>query len=140
MKLKIEWGQIIRKVVKGDKNAFEELYRRTSKRVWFLCNNYLRNEHDAKDVMQEAYLSAWQHIGELHEPERFSCWIERIAANKCHDFVKKRNPVPVEDEVFESEEESDELVLPEAYLRNAERRRILMHITTVKLSIPYGAV
>ncbi len=135
MKLKNEWGQIIRKVVKGDKNAFEELYRRTSKRVWFLCNNYLRNEHDAKDVMQEAYLSAWQHIGELHEPERFSCWIERIAANKCHDFVKKRNPVPVEDEVFESEEESDELVLPEAYLRNAERRRILMHILKENLTV-----
>ncbi len=141
MKIKNEWGRIIKKAVKGDKAAFEELYKRTSQRVWFLCNGFLHNEYDAKDVMQEAYLSAWQHIKELQEPEHFPCWIERIAANKCHDFIKKRNPVPVEDEVFESEEESDELVLPEAYLRNAERRRILMHILEENLTaIQYQTV
>lgn len=134
MKKHTEWKVLLRKVGKGDCKAFEELYRLTSQRVWFLCRGFCGNEHDAKDVMQEAYLSVWQNAGQLKEPERFPQWIERIAANKCRDLAKKRKPIPVDDEIFECEEESDEIVLPDVYLKNMEQRRILMDILEKQLT------
>ncbi len=136
MKIQTEWKLLLTRAGKGDKKAFEELYKITAQRVWFLCREYLNSEHDAKDAMQETYLSAWQNIRQLNQPERFPQWIERIASNKCRDFFKKKKPVPVDDEVFEYEEESDELVLPDIYIKNMEQRRIFLNIMKKQLTEP----
>nr|MCR5609236.1 RNA polymerase sigma factor [Lachnospiraceae bacterium] len=119
----------------GDANAFEELYSATNKRVYFVCLHFLRNEHDANDAIQDTYIKAYKNIKQLSEPSKFPSWVERIAVNVCKEMARKNVPAPVEDEILsETIETEDELVLPEKYIIDAEKRKILIDIMQETLS------
>ena len=106
----------------GDSNAFEELYRITSKRIYFVCLNMLKDEQDANDAMQDTYLTACKSIRQLSDPKSFPSWIERIAINRCKNIIKQKKPVPVDDDMFkETLIEEDELTLPEEYILTKEK-------------------
>ena len=48
------------------------------------------NEHDAEDVVQEAFLKAFHRLGQYDERARFSSWLHRIAANCAYDLLRAR--------------------------------------------------
>lgn len=118
----------------GDTEAFTELYRMTNNRVYFICLSLLKNEYDAKDAVQDTYLTAYKNIRQLAEPNKFQAWIERIAANRCKNILKRKTPIPTEDSFFEELLSENELSLPEKYIVNAEKRRIIMDIIRYELS------
>lgn len=119
----------------GDANAFEELYRITSKRVYFVCLNMLKDEQDANDAMQDTYLTACKSIRQLSDPKSFPSWIERIAINRCKNIIKQKKPVPVDDDMFkETLIEEDELTLPEEYILKEDKRKTLLKIMREQLS------
>ena len=119
----------------GDTNAFEELYRITSKRVYFVCMNMLKDEQDANDAMQDTYLTACKSIRQLHDPKSFPSWIERIAINRCKNIIKQKKPVPVDDDMFkETLIEEDELMLPEEYILREDKRKTLLKVMREQLS------
>lgn len=125
----------VQRTVQGDTKAFEELYAATNQRVYFLCLHFLKNEHDAKDAVQDTYLSAYKHIRQLSEPSKFPAWVERIAVNVCKQMARKKTPEPLEDEIlFETLAADDELVLPEQYIIDAEKRRVLLEMMQNTLS------
>ena len=134
----METGKIIKcveKTIQGDTRAFEELYTATNQKVYFICLQFLKNEHDANDAVQDTYLSAYKNIRQLSEPSKFLSWVERIAVNVCKQMARKNTPVPVEDEVlFETLASDDELALPEKYIVDKEKRRILFEIMQNTLS------
>ena len=128
----VEW---VYETLQGDPRAFEALYNATSQRVWFLCFNFLKNEQDALDVMQDTYLTAYKNLSELQNPNSFFSWLMQIAANKCRNFIKANRPVPVEDETLEGfMAEDNEFFLPEEYVTDMERRQIVMNIMQNYLS------
>lgn len=125
----------VNRFINGDTKAFEELYHLTSKRVYFVCLNLLGNEHDVNDAMQDVYLTACKNIRQLKEPSSFPAWVERIAVNRCKDIIKKKTPTPVDDTFFkETLLAEDELMLPEEYILNADRRKTLLKIMREQLS------
>ena len=125
----------VERTVEGDTKAFEELYTATNQRVYFICLHFLKNEYDAKDAVQDTYLSAYKNIRQLSEPSKFLSWVERIAVNVCKQIARKNTPVPVEDEVlFETLASDDELVLPEKYIVDKEKRKVLFEIMQKNLS------
>lgn len=119
----------------GDQEGFEGLYRATSRAVYFTCLSLVKNETDAEDLTQEVYIAAFEKLPSLSEPERFTAWIKRIAVNKCKDFLTKKGAHPErsldEDTV---EEPVDENILPEEYVENKEKRRIVTEIMRKSLS------
>ncbi len=119
----------------GDQEGFEGLYRATSRAVFFTCLSLLKNETDAEDLTQEVYIAAFEKLSSLSEPEKFTAWIKRIAVNKCKDFLTKKGAHPErsldEDTV---EEPVDENILPEEYVENKEKRRIVTEIMRKSLS------
>lgn len=127
--------QLVTEAAAGDKTAFEELYKQTCKQVHFTCLAFLKNEQDAADVSQEVYITVLKSIDTLKDKSRFERWLGKITVNKCKDFLKKKDPVPVDEETLaELAVEEGELLLPEEYVTNKAKRKVLMDMMRETLS------
>lgn len=74
----------------GDKAAFEELVRITSPACYALALRLVGNEHDARDVMQDAYLRAFRGLRRFRGEAGFSTWLHRITVNCAASLLKRR--------------------------------------------------
>ena len=82
-------NEIIQKVIGGDKNAFEDLVLANQKNVYNLALKMTRNEDDALDISQEAFVKAYQQLANFRGDSRFSVWLYRLTYNLCIDFLRK---------------------------------------------------
>ena len=82
--------QLITAATAGDRQAFEELVRRTYLDTYTLALRLTANEEDARDVVQETYLRAWKGIGRFRGDAQFTTWLYRITANTASTHVKRR--------------------------------------------------
>lgn len=74
----------------GSYEAFEELVNRYEKKIYRLGLNITGNPEDAEEVLQEAFLKAFEHLPEFREDSRFYTWIVRIAVNEGLMKLRKR--------------------------------------------------
>ncbi|MCL2663656.1 MAG: sigma-70 family RNA polymerase sigma factor [Oscillospiraceae bacterium] len=82
--------EIIERVLGGDKNAFEGLVLENQKNVYNLALKMTRNEEDALDVSQEAFVKAYRQLRNFRGDSRFSVWLYRLTYNLCIDFLRKK--------------------------------------------------
>ena len=80
---------VIRQVLDGKTAMFELLMRRYNERVYRAARAILRNEQEAEDVMQQAYVNAFAHLDRFAGAARFSTWLTRIAINESLARVKR---------------------------------------------------
>lgn len=73
----------------GDEAAFERLVREHTPHLLAVARRLLPNEHDARDAVQEAFLSAFKSIGTFEGGSRLSTWLHRIVVNAC--LMKRRS-------------------------------------------------
>lgn len=118
----------------GNKKAFDKLYKLTSNDVWFTCVSLLKDEENAKDIMQETYITAFLKLDTLNDGQKFCGWITSIAVNKCKNKLKGKVEYQIDDEVLIVKTETDELMLPEEYITKAEKRKVLLQIMEDTLS------
>ena len=118
----------------GNKKAFDKLYKLTSNEVWFTCVSLLKDEENAKDIMQETYITAFLKLDTLKNEEKFCGWLTAIATNKSKNKLKGKVEYQIDDEVLIAETETDELMLPEEYINKAEKRKVLLQIIEDTLS------
>ena len=119
----------------GDKNAFEQLYRLTERQVYFTCLKLLANEQDAKDAMQDAYLNAMRKLDTLEDGAKFPQWICRIAVNRCREFFRKTTNDSLDEQLEQGTEfKDDESFIPEEYVTDEAKRKVIMDIITSELS------
>jgi RNA polymerase sigma-70 factor, ECF subfamily len=98
--------EIIRQAQEGNAAAFEQLYRRYSSRVYFLGIRMLKNDSEAEDLTQEAFLLLFRKIHTFRGEAKFSTWLHRLAFNLVlMRFRKKRYPEESLDATLESDEE-----------------------------------
>ncbi|MCG3150190.1 MAG: ECF RNA polymerase sigma factor SigE [Verrucomicrobiae bacterium] len=88
--------ELVRRAKTGDLPAFEELVSRHEQRVYSLAYRMLRNEHDAEDVTQQAFISALEHLREFREESSFATWLLRIASHAGLKIIRKRGNEPTE--------------------------------------------
>jgi RNA polymerase sigma-70 factor (ECF subfamily) len=132
---------LVQEAQRGDRAAFEELVRRTSRLVFARLYLETGNTHQAEDLLQETLLTAYRSLGQLTEPVKFRAWLLRIAQNQAIDAVRrdqrlKRTPdlaridqaaVPRPEEQLEREELRQQILailraLPEEYRLPLTRR------------------
>jgi RNA polymerase sigma-70 factor (ECF subfamily) len=90
----------------GDPAAFETLTNRYERRIFRLALNITQNREDAEDVMQEAFLKAFEHIAGFQGNSRFYTWLVRIAVNQALMKLRKRRPNVVSlDEDIQTEDD-----------------------------------
>src|SRR5205809_7719075 len=90
---------LVRRAQAGDRAAFEELVRRTSRLVFARLYLETGDTHQTEDLVQETLLTAFRTLSQLDNPDRFRPWLLRIAQNAAidavrHDTRKKRTPDP----------------------------------------------
>jgi RNA polymerase sigma-70 factor (ECF subfamily) len=117
----------------GDQNAFAELVNRYERKVYRLAKNITRNDEDAEDVLQDAFLKAYTHLDNFKGDSKFYTWIVRIAVNEALMRLRKRKndrSVPLDEPVELGEETvTREIAVwddnPEQRYSQEEWRRIL---------------
>jgi RNA polymerase sigma-70 factor (ECF subfamily) len=86
-----EEKEVIKKVIGGDRNAFEDLVLANQKNVYNLALKMTRNEEDALDISQEAFIKAYRQLDTFRGNSRFSVWLYRLTYNLCIDFLRKKS-------------------------------------------------
>ena len=82
--------EVIRLVLDGNTAMFEVLMRRYNERVYRAARSIVRDEHEAEDVMQQAYVNAFAHLRQFNGSARFSTWLTRIAINESLARVRRQ--------------------------------------------------
>ena len=75
--------EIIRRVLAGETAAFEIVMRRYNQRLYRAATAILRNQAEAEDVIQDAYVRAYQHLDQFEGKAQFSTWLTRIAVHEA---------------------------------------------------------
>src|SRR5207245_10787590 len=82
--------QLVSSLKEGDDSAFEEILRRYERKVYSLVRGLTRNDEDAEDALQDAFLSIYRKIGSFKQEASLSTWIYRIAVNSALMLLRKR--------------------------------------------------
>ena len=78
----------------GDAQAFTELIERHSEKMGHLATRYLRNDSDAQDAVQDAFLNAWIYVPRFRGDAAFGSWLHRVTANACLMTLRRKRRRP----------------------------------------------
>jgi RNA polymerase sigma-70 factor (ECF subfamily) len=92
---------IARRVVAGDRAAFQLLMRRHNRRLYRLARATLRNDAEAEDALQDAYLHAYRSMSQFRGDAQLSTWLSRLVLNECFARIRRsarrQNVIPIVD-------------------------------------------
>lgn len=82
--------QLIDRCLKGDRQAYYELYKLYSRSMYNVGFRIVNNEEEAQDVLQEAFISAFNNLSSYRQESAFGAWLKRIVVNKAINHISKR--------------------------------------------------
>jgi RNA polymerase sigma-70 factor (ECF subfamily) len=109
--------ELIEQILRGDTKLFELLMRRYNERVYRAARSILRDEHEAEDVMQQAFVNAFTHLRQFSGSSQFPTWLTRIAINEALARVRHQRRY----EAFSDEHSHPEGLTPASAAENPER-------------------
>jgi len=107
--------RIIDAAIAGDSVAFEQIYKATFPRAHSIAISIVKDDFEAYDIVQEAYIIMLQKLHTLEDPNALTAWFSRIVRNTAIDFVRKNRPA-----LFADLEDSDEDAVPMAETISSE--------------------
>ncbi len=98
-------SELVRRVQKGDKHAFDLLYSRYQHKIHGLVGRFVRNQEEVEDVVQEAFIKAYRALPRFRGDSAFYTWLYRIAINTSKNYLvaKRRRPPGVDVDVEDAE-------------------------------------
>ena len=127
----IQLENLVEQARGGNQQAFEALYQQTYSLVYFHAKSITKNEEEALDLVQDAYLAAYNGLNRLQDSRNFRKWITRIVFNLgCKKLRGAHEVLLGEDgeEEFEALPEQDEARLPEESLDRKETVKIVKEV------------
>jgi RNA polymerase sigma-70 factor (ECF subfamily) len=92
---------IARRIVAGDRAAFELLMRRHNRRLYRMARATLRNDAEAEDALQDAYLHAYRSMNQFRGDSQLFTWLSRLVLNECfarlRRSARRQNVIPIVD-------------------------------------------
>jgi RNA polymerase sigma-70 factor (ECF subfamily) len=114
--------ELVRRVQAGDQIAFRSLYDKYNRRVFAVALGVVKNQEDALDVVQEAFIKVHKHIGSFQGTSSFYTWLYRIAMNLAIDQVRKRRKVvELDDAIHKDDTASGGAFLPQTVHDNPSK-------------------
>src|SRR2546422_8688998 len=96
--------EVVGRIRAGDTALYEIIMRRYNQRLYRVARAILRDDAEAEDVMQDAYVRAYQHLDQFAGRAPFSTWLTRIAVHEALARVRQRNRIQqINDGEFEGE-------------------------------------
>jgi RNA polymerase sigma-70 factor (ECF subfamily) len=120
---------LVSRCQRGEMDAFEELVRRYRQKVFGIALSVLKNEDDANEAAQIAFVRAWQHIRSFRKSAKFSTWLYRIAMNASITAVRQRGnreTLPLNEQIATDENDAGKELVAEqpSPSDNLERREL----------------
>ena len=81
---------LVRAAQRGDMTAFEELVARHRDKIFARAYSMMRNEEEAVDLSQEAWVKGWQRLAQFQGDSSFGTWMTRVVINLCLDQLRKQ--------------------------------------------------
>jgi RNA polymerase sigma-70 factor, ECF subfamily len=134
LRQEIDDAALAARVRAGDAGAFELLMRRYNRRLYRVARAMLRDAAEAEDALQDAYLAAFQSIGNFRGDASLATWLSRVVVNQCLGRLRRQarrdNIVPIVSMVGPGEQEhaampNEETDTPDRALARAELRAML---------------
>ncbi|MRX53094.1 RNA polymerase [Bacillus sp. HMSC76G11] len=91
---------IVEKAIKGNEEAFEELVKAESAKLYKTAFLYVRNKEDALDVLQDTVCKAFISIESLRQPEYFRTWLTKILIRTAYELLKKKKKTVLMESAF----------------------------------------
>ncbi len=91
LNLDVSDNALVRRARDGDYEAFEELFDRHRQLVYRFAYQMVHRRDDAEDMVQEAFVRAYQNLGKYRDEAKFTTWLLRIVTNLCTDQARMRN-------------------------------------------------
>jgi len=111
----VGWAQ------QGDTEAFEQLVFRHRDKIYARALMMMRNEEEAVDLSQEAWVKAWQRLHQFHGESSFATWMTRIVINLCLDQIRRQKKMRAESiEQLEEDAGGVERQMPVEYINPTE--------------------
>ena len=88
--LPLDDEQLVKAAKRGDMTAFEELVARHRDKIYARAFSMMRNEDEALDLSQEAWVKAWQRLRQFQGESSFATWMTRIVINLCLDQLRRQ--------------------------------------------------
>lgn len=129
--------QAVDLAMEGKEEGYNYLYQQTSQKSYYVALKYMKQEDAALDVLQDAYIKAFQNLEQLQDAEKFPAWFSKVVANKALDELKKKKAVlfsqiETEDSTVESLFEDDRIdTQPELSLDQKETSRLVQEMINV---------
>jgi len=130
-------AEIARRIATGDQDAFRLLMRRHNQTLYRTARSILKDDAEAEDAVQDAYLRAYRAMGGFRDEAKLSTWLVRIVANEALGRLRKRSRgaevIRLDNDAQPDTEAAEENVnqampeQPEAGALRAETRRLLEH-------------
>lgn len=85
----MEESELIKRIAKGDKNAFTEIVDKHKSMIINLCYRYLHNKEDAEEVAQDVFIELWHSASKFRGQSKISTWLYKVASNRSIDYIRK---------------------------------------------------
>lgn len=125
--------ELIRRAAAGDGEAFEALVRRHNQLLFRTARSILKDDAEAEDALQEAYLRAWRNMGGFRAESRVATWLVRIVTNEALGRLRRarRSEIPLETAMAASDHTTRDALTeargraPDVPILRAEMRRVI---------------
>lgn len=119
-----------------DASVWEEIYNQTYAKAYSVAIQIVKNQEDAMDVLQEAYISAFKSLESLQDEKKLNAWINMIVANRCKDWLRKNKAIVFSDmgnedanlEFEDSLENEHEEFMPEESIDYSTTKELMQEI------------
>jgi len=126
---------LVQRIGRGDQAAFESLMRKYNGKLFRIARSILKDDGDAEDALQDAYLEAYRHIDEFRGASELGTWLTRIVINQALARLRKekrrssivpfRSAAATDTDAPEAQVPDNRSESPSATVIRAETRRIL---------------
>lgn len=123
---------IVQRILGGEQAAFGALMRRYNQQLYRLARSIVREDAEAEDALQDAYMSAYRSLGQFRGESSLSTWLSRMVINQCLSRMRRQerrqNVIPMAPSPSDEELDrvaSDESGSPDAATDRAQMHRLL---------------
>jgi len=114
--------EVVTRVLAGETGMFEIIMRRHNQRLYHVARAILRNDGEAEDVMQDAYVRAYEHLDQFAAKAKFSTWLTRIAVHEALSRQRRGNRYQELEPMSERERDPMDRFASWRRIRNSKRQ------------------